>query len=185
MDILTINTFINMVNQMMIEKRSVLLLVTSMEHALLLSDDAYHLHEQGLLQLEVDKETSEQEEAKTRPTSLTVEKLFKIPAKVGEKVILFDPTEIDYIESQEGKAFIIINNDSFALDLTLAEIEKKLELYGFYRCHRSYIVNLQKVREIITWSKNTYSLKINNKVQATIPLSRTKLQAIHEIFNLK
>lgn len=184
-DVLTIHTFIEMSKQLAAEKRSCLVLVSSMEHALLLGEAIYHLQDQGLRQLETDNQTQNREETPAKPTSLTVEKLFKIPAKVDDKVILFDPTEIDYIESQEGKAFIVINNESFALDLTLAEIEKKLELYGFYRCHRSYIVNLQKVREIITWSKNTYSLKINNKVQATIPLSRTKLQAIHEIFNLK
>ncbi|MDY0404369.1 LytTR family transcriptional regulator DNA-binding domain-containing protein [Virgibacillus sp. 179-BFC.A HS] len=184
-DVLTINTFINMLKQMMEEKRNILVLVSSMEHALLLGDDAYHLQDSGLIHLETDAE-EEQEIAKTsKQTSLTVEKLFKIPAKIDDKVILFDPTEIDYIESQEGKAFIVINGDAFPLDATLTEIEKKLELYGFYRCHRSYIVNLQKVREIITWSKNTYSLKINNKVQATIPLSRTKIQTIQEIFNLK
>lgn len=184
-DVLTINTFINMLKQMMEEKRNTLVLVSSMEHALLLGDETYHLQDSGLTHLEIDAE-EEQEASKTsKQASLTVEKLFKIPAKIDDKVILFDPTEIDYIESQEGKAFIIINGDPFPLDATLAEIEKKLELYGFYRCHRSYIVNLQKVREIITWSKNTYSLKINNKVQATIPLSRTKILTIQEIFNLK
>jgi ABC-2 type transport system ATP-binding protein len=71
------------------------------------------------------------------------------------------------------------------MDSTLAEMEKKLEIYGFYRCHRSYIVNLQKVREIITWSKNAYSLRIDNKDKATIPLSRTKIQDIQEKFNLE
>src|SRR5699024_10184018 len=118
-------------------------------------------------------------------TKPSVANLYKIPAKVDDKVILFDPTEVDFIESQEGKAHIIINNESFALDSTLVEIEKKLEVYGFFRCHRSYIVNLQKVREIITWSKNTYSLKIDNHVESTIPLSRTKIQEIQGIFNLK
>ncbi len=180
----TMNTFIQLVHHLMEEGRSVLLLVSSVEHAFLLTNMTYHLRESGLHQLETDQE----EDKGTNTQSVNnpvVEKLFKIPAKVNDKVILFDPTEIDYIESQDGKSFIYINKDNFALDLTLTEIEEKLEMYGFYRCHRSYIVNLQKVREIITWSKNTYSLRINNKAQSTIPLSRTKLQAIQEIFNLK
>lgn len=182
-DVLTTNTFISMLKQMVQEERPTLVLVSSMEHALLLGDTAYNLQDSNLH--EIETETSEENNQLEKPTSLTVEKLFKVPAKVKDKVILFDPTEIDYIESQDGKSHIVINDDSFALDSTLTEIEKQLEFYGFYRCHRSYIVNLQKVREIITWSKNTYSLKINNNVQATIPLSRTKVQAIHEIFNLK
>ncbi|MEN1968024.1 LytTR family transcriptional regulator DNA-binding domain-containing protein [Lentibacillus sp. N15] len=183
-DVLTINTFIDMLKLMAQEHKPALVLVSNMEHALLLGEVVYRLQDQGLHELETETK-EEQAAAKETTTNLTVEKLFKIPAKVDDKVILFDPTEIDYIESQDGKSSIVINDESFALDSTLAEIEKKLELYGFYRCHRSYIVNLQKVREIITWSKNTYSLKINNKAQSTIPLSRTKIQAIQEIFNLR
>ncbi|MEW9675397.1 LytTR family transcriptional regulator DNA-binding domain-containing protein [Lentibacillus sp. L22] len=148
-DVLTINTFIKMLKQMAQESKQVLLLVSNMEHALLLGDIAYRLQDQGLHELETETQ-EEQKAAEETPISLTVEKMFKVPAKVDDKVILFDPTEIDYIESQDGKSSIVINNESFALDSTLTEIEQKLELYGFYRCHRSYIVNLQKVREIIT-----------------------------------
>jgi len=181
-DITTINTFLNMIKQLQDMEAPVLVLVTNLEHALLLGDQVYRVDKKGLhhIELETDEEVPEVQAA-----TPSIANLYKVPAKVDDKVILFDPTEIDYIESQEGKAQIVINNESFVLDSTLADIEKKLEVYGFFRCHRSYIVNLQKVREIITWSKNTYSLKIDNKTESTIPLSRTKIQEIQGIFNLK
>lgn len=184
-DLKTINTFIQLVHKLTEKNRTVLLLTSSAEHALLLAELTYHLREEGLHVLETETKEHVDMDTPGLSTNPVVDKLFKIPAKVEDKVILFDPTEIDYIESQSGKTFIYINKDAFALDFTLTEIEKRLELYGFYRCHRSYIVNLQKVREIITWSKNTYSLRINNKAQSTIPLSRTKLHMIQEIFKLK
>src|SRR5699024_5938097 len=179
----TINIFIQTLQRLMKEGKSVLILVASAEHALLLTNAAYHLREAGLHQLEIEEE--DKQETTDTVTSPVVENMFKLPAKVDDKVILFNPIEIDYIESQSGTSFMYINKDAFVLDFTITEIEQKLELYGFYRCHRSYIVNLQKVRELITWSKNTYSLRINNKAQSTIPLSRTKLQTIQEIFKLK
>ncbi len=182
-DIFTINTFINALKRMGGAHKPVVILVSTMEHALLLGDEIYRLQNHGLFPIETEEQDVEANEKE--PTVLSLDKLFKIPAKVEDKVILFDPMEIDYIESQDGKAMIVMNHETFTLDSTLSEIEKKLELYGFYRCHRSYIVNLQKVREIITWSKNTYSLRIDNKIQSTIPLSRAKIQAIQEIFNLK
>lgn len=182
-DITTINTFLNMIKKLQDIGAPVLVLVTNLEHALLIGDQAYRVDKKGLHHIEL--ETDKEEIPEVQAASPSIANLYKVPAKVDDKVILFDPTEIDYIESQEGKAQIVINNESFALDSTLAEIEKKLEVYGFFRCHRSYIVNLQKVREIITWSKNTYSLKIDNQVEATIPLSRTKIQEIQGIFNLK
>ncbi|SFB22003.1 transcriptional regulator, LytTR family [Lentibacillus halodurans] len=182
-DIRTINTFINMLQKLTDNNTPVLVIVSNMEHALLLGDVAYKLQEKGLHQIEIDNEDNDTTETET--STLATKNLFKIPAKVDDKVILFDPPEIDYIESQGGKAMIVINGESYAMDSTLTEIEKKLEIYGFYRCHRSYIVNLQKVREIITWSKNTYSLRIDNQIQSTIPLSRTKIQDIQEKFSLK
>ncbi|TFJ91786.1 response regulator transcription factor [Lentibacillus salicampi] len=182
-DIRTINTFINMLQKIKEDSIPVLVLVSNMEHALLLGDAAYKLHDNGLHPVEVDEEENASEP--DSPDAPATTNLFKIPAKVDDKMILFDPPEIDYIESQDGKAMIVINDESYAMDSTLSEIEKKLEIYGFYRCHRSYIVNLQKVREIITWSKNTYSLRIDNKIQSTIPLSRTKIQDIQEKFSLK
>jgi len=183
-DTVTMNTFINMVQRLKDNNVPVLILVSNMEHALLLGDIAYKLQQNGIQEIEID-DAGEEVVKDERASASTTVKLFKIPAKVDEKVILFDPPEIDYIESQDGKTMIVINDESYRLDSTLAEIEKKLEVYGFYRCHRSYIVNLQKVREIITWSKNTYSLRINNKIQSTIPLSRTKLQDIQEKFSLE
>ncbi|WP_077325031.1 response regulator transcription factor [Virgibacillus siamensis] len=182
-DIKTINTFIDMLQNLKVNTIPVLVLVSNMEHALLLGDVAYKLREKGMQQIEIDD--GDEQAAVEGPGEPATTNLFKIPAQVDDKMILFDPPEIDYIESQDGKAMIVINDEAYAMDSTLAEIEKKLEVYGFYRCHRSYIVNLQKVREIITWSKNTYSLRIDNKSQSTIPLSRTKIQDIQEKFSLK
>lgn len=183
-DIKTINVFMNMIEQIKNRNIPVLALVSNMEHALLLGDVAFKLQEYGIKQIEVDEREEEQAATDHSAPSVTTG-LFKITVKVDDKMILFDPPEIDYIESQDGKVMIVINDESYALDATLAEMEKKLGGYGFYRCHRSYIVNLQKVREIITWSKNTYSLRIDNRSQSTIPLSRTKIQDIQEKFSLK
>lgn len=196
MDVVTTNVLMEMIEWIAESGRSVIVLVANMEHAVLLCGKIHHLKENGLQLIEMgesaeEKNTSLSETAATNeledtnPARPFVSGLYKIPAKTGDKVILFDPTEIDYIESQDGKVQLVLNDERFMMDLTLADAEKKLDMYGFYRCHRSYIVNLQKVREIITWSKNTYSLRLQNHTQSTIPLSRTKIQEIQQIFSLK
>lgn len=182
-DIKTIHTFVRMLQTMKEQAAAVLILVSNLEHALLVGDVVYKLQPGGIKPVETEEDAATPEPESAAAPAFA--KLFKISAKVDEKMILFDPPEIDYIESQDGKAMIVINNEKYAMDATMLEIEKKLEAYGFYRCHRSYIVNLQKVREIITWSKNAYSLRIDNKIQSTIPLSRTKIQDIQEKFNLE
>jgi len=105
----------------------------------------------------------------------------KIPAKVGDKIILFDPTEIDFIESSEGVSTLHVGEGLFPCAFTLNDLEEKLKLFGFFRCHRSYIVNLQKVREVITWTRNSYSLILDNKGKSSIPLSKGKFDEMKRI----
>lgn len=177
----TIHTFITMVESFKNANKPVLIIVSYLEHALLLANKTFHLKKSDWKQIEVKE--SEIEEDMNRFDRPVIDSVFKIQAKHGDKLVLFDPTEIDYIESRDGKSMIMIEDEEFLLDATLTEVEKKLTMYGFFRCHRSYLVNLQKVREIITWSRNTYSLRLNNRKKSTVPLSRAKVKQIQEIFS--
>ncbi|TDM48642.1 LytR family transcriptional regulator [Macrococcoides goetzii] len=109
--------------------------------------------------------------------------VFRITVKTEDKTLFINPEDIDYIEGAEGKVNIHFNNESFKADYTLNELEEKLKVYGFYRCHRSYIINLQKVTEMITWSKNSYSIKIDGLENTFVPLSRNKVKEIQGYFN--
>src|SRR5690606_19102824 len=108
----------------------------------------------------------------------------KIPTKKNDKVILFNPPEIDYIESINSSAIVHVAGETYTCAMTLAELEQRLQHYGLFRCHRSYIVNLQKVRELITWTKNSYSLRLTTGKDSVVPLSRTKLVELKELLNI-
>lgn len=109
--------------------------------------------------------------------------VFRVTVKSEDKTLFINPEDIDYIEGAEGKVNIYFNGESFKADYTLNELEGKLKVYGFYRCHRSYIINLQKVTEMITWSKNSYSIKIDGLENTYVPLSRNKVKEIQGYFN--
>ncbi|PKE16547.1 LytTR family transcriptional regulator DNA-binding domain-containing protein [Macrococcoides caseolyticum] len=109
--------------------------------------------------------------------------VFRITVKSEDKILFINPEDVDYIEGAEGKVNIHFNSESFKADYTLNELEEKLKVYGFYRCHRFYIINLQKVTEMITWSKNSYSIKIDGLENTFIPLSRNKVKEIQGYFN--
>lgn len=108
----------------------------------------------------------------------------KIPAKVGDKLILFDPTEIDYIESHEGVANLHVLQGIYACSMSLSDLEGRLKGFGFYRCHRSYLVNLQKVREVITWTRNSYSLILDDHSKSSIPLAKGKYDELKKIIGI-
>ncbi|WP_147802752.1 LytTR family transcriptional regulator DNA-binding domain-containing protein [Alkalicoccus halolimnae] len=129
------------------ENKVLLMLTSNMETALTASDLVFRITETTVNTVNMEDSADGESAAEGNAFVFT-----KIPAKVNDKMILFDPPEIDYIESQDGKVLLFINNESFPCGFTLNELESKLQTYGFFRCHRSYIVNLQKVREVITWT---------------------------------
>ena len=100
-------------------------------------------------------------------------------------MVLFDPPEIDYIESYDGQANIYVKGEAFPGNFTLSHLEERIHHYGFFRCHRSYIVNLQKVREVITWTRNSYSLVLDDQEKSSIPLSKTKMAELKDMLGLK
>ncbi|GGP13244.1 transcriptional regulator [Oceanobacillus neutriphilus] len=176
------------------QQKAVLILTTSTESAITIADTVYRLDEQGLHQIEVETEEkgrlksletdgieSEEEEVQVQQSF----QLNKISAKVEEKIILFDPQEIDYIESQNGQTYLYTRGEGFPTGLTLKELEQRLSHQGFFRCHRSYIVNLQKIREVITWTRNSYSLSLIDKKSSQVPLSKSKLNELKELLGVE
>lgn len=181
--------FMQILKELSLSKKTILILNSQIETSLSYSDKIYRLDDKGLhaIQTEVDtkedsitKAENEIEEKKVQPIRFE-----KIPTKVNEKIVLFDPPEIDYIESIEGQTFLHIKGESFPCAFTLSDLEERLLPFGFFRCHRSYIVNLQKVREVITWTRNSYSLVLDDSEKSSIPLSKTKMVDLKGMLGLK
>ena len=131
-------------------------------------------------EIEEDREQPE-EEVTTTHRQLRFE---KIPAKINDKIILFDPTEIVFVESNEGISHLHVNGEVFPCSITLNDLSQRLQPFGFFRCHRSYIVNLQRVREVITWTRNSYSLVLEDSKKSSVPLSKGKLNELKNIIGI-
>lgn len=109
----------------------------------------------------------------------------KIPTRMNDKIILFNPPEIDYVESSDGQTRLSIGGELYPTAFKINELEERLHSYGFFRCHRSYLVNLQKVREVITFTRNSYSLVLDDAAKTSVPLSKTKMAELKEMMGLK
>ena len=163
------------------QEKTVFLLSNNFEDLLISCSEIYRLDAQGLHALDV-----KEDEAETAPSPIENApiRLDKIPTKKNDKIILFNPPEIDYIESVEGIVSVYVAGEAFPCTLSLNDLEQKLTPFGFFRSHRSYIVNLQKVREIITWTRNSYSLALNSTEKTVVPLSKNKLADLKEILGI-
>ena len=99
---------------------------------------------------------------------------FKIPAKLEDKkVVLLNPAEILYAYASEGRAYLVTDESHLPTQFTLSEMEEKLSRSGFFRAHRAYLVNLQHVKEVIPFTRNSFSLRLTDPENTEIPLSKS------------
>ena len=106
---------------------------------------------------------------------------FMIPAKQEGKVDLVDPTDILYVMAQDDRAFLQTAEELLPTQFTLAELEKRLSRSGFFRAHRSYLVNLQHVKEVIPFTRDSFTLRLKDEAGTQIPLSKSAARELREL----
>lgn len=76
---------------------------------------------------------------------------------VGEKdgmQLVVDPAEILYIESVEGRTFLYTMQEVIRVEYTLAQLEMLLGSINFFRCSKSVILNIDKVKALKSLASN-------------------------------
>jgi DNA-binding LytR/AlgR family response regulator len=110
----------------------------------------------------------------------------KIPLESENRIILASPDEIFFFESlgKDIKAFLY--DDVFLLpkDSTMEKLEKRLYIKGFFRTHRSFIVNMDKISEFYPMFAGKYELVMKNRDKTTIPVSRKRIKDFKKIAGL-
>lgn len=162
-------------------------LVQSQGHALVpqsaqpsgFDDAAEAASPQALTAVEDEEPSEDQPEVTVKPFNIG-----KIPANRDDRMILFHATEINYIESADGATLLYVDGEAYPCVMSLGQLEKRLQSFGFYRCHRSYLVNLQQVREIEAWTKDSYILKLDDSKGSKVPLSKNKFHALKKQLGL-
>ena len=106
---------------------------------------------------------------------------FKVPVRGADKVILVNPADVLYAHSKEGRTYLHTESEEFPTRLTLAELEERLRPGGFFRAHRAYLVNLQRVKEVIPYTRNSFTLVLNDPEETEIPLSKSSARELQEL----
>ena len=88
---------------------------------------------------------------------------------------------VDYIEADEKETLIFSNQKKYVSKIKISKWEEMLKGNNFYRCHRSYIINLDKITEIEQWFNSSWVIKIKNYSTA-IPVSRNNIKELKELF---
>lgn len=115
-------------------------------------------------------------------TKITVN---KIPLEQEGKIIMVNYSDIIYAYTQRGIVKVVAMCGAFTYGGTLTEMETRLTQTNLVRVHKSYIVNMDKVKEVVPWFKGTYWLKVEGDTEAEIPVSKSQIKEIKDILGLK
>ena len=108
----------------------------------------------------------------------------RIPVQVNHSIRFLDISQIIYGETQGRGTLLHTKTGSYEVNQLLGDLEKKLHLYGFFRIHKSYLVNLECITEIFPWTRNGLALKLKGYENTVLPVGREKLKTLKQILNI-
>lgn len=97
-----------------------------------------------------------------------------------ERIIVTDINDIYYAAAQEKVTQVYTRKEEFTMPMNITELCNRLPEEHFFRCHRSYCVNLSKIREIVPWFNNTYILRLSD-LDFEVPVSRSKVKEFRQL----
>jgi two-component system response regulator LytT len=112
----------------------------------------------------------------------------KILIKAAGRLFLTDPKDICYATIEDG-VITVATSGHAGLEgqsncRTLEELFDSLDPASFWRAHRSFLVNINHIREVVPWFKSSYQLRMDDKKQTEVPVSRAQTRRLRELFNL-
>jgi two-component system, LytTR family, response regulator LytT len=112
----------------------------------------------------------------------------KILLKAMGRMLLVDQREICYAWIEDGIISVVTGGvngiEGQSNCRTLEELLESLDANLFWRAHRSYLVNINRIREVVPWFKSSYQLRMDDKKQTEIPVSRAQTKRLRELFGL-
>ena len=109
----------------------------------------------------------------------------KVVVRAQNRLLLVDQKEICFAAIEEGAISVATSSlEGKSNCRTLEELLEQLDPETFWRAHRSYVVNLQHIREVVPWFKSSYQLRMDDPKKTEIPVSRNQTKRLRELFNL-
>jgi two-component system, LytTR family, response regulator LytT len=121
----------------------------------------------------------EQQQTGVRPRS------GKIILQAHNRLFLADQKDICFAAIEEGIISVVTPTlEGHSKCRTIEELLELLDPSVFWRAHRSYVVNINHIKEVVPWFKSSYQLRMDDRKQTEIPVSRAQTRRLRELFKL-
>jgi len=109
----------------------------------------------------------------------------KILVKSGQRLLLVAAEDLIFATIDDGLITVVGRDvEGTSNYRTLEELHAALDSETFWRPHRSHLVNIHHIKEVVPWFKSSYMLKMDDKKQSEVPVSRVQTKRLRELFKL-
>jgi len=109
----------------------------------------------------------------------------RLAVKVGERFFLVDAGDVIFATLADEVVTVAATGFTGTSNYrTLDDLQAQLDPETFWRVHRAYLVNINKIKEIVPWFSRNYILKMSDAKSTEIPVSRSQTKRLREYLRL-
>jgi two-component system response regulator LytT len=109
----------------------------------------------------------------------------KLLVKNNQRNFIVDAQDVVYATIEDGLITVVSSSlEGQSNYRTIEELQSNLDPDMFWRVHRSYLVNIHRIKEVIPWFKSSFQLRMDDKKQTEIPVSRVQTKRLRALLKL-
>jgi len=109
----------------------------------------------------------------------------KLAVRAANRHFIVDAQDVIYATIDNGLITLVATNiEGQSNYRTIEDLQANLDPEMFWRVHRSYLVNINKIKEVVPWFKSSYQLRMDDKKHSEIPVSRVQTKRLRELLKL-
>ena len=108
----------------------------------------------------------------------------KLAINVNRSIFLLDIRKLVYLETSGRGCILHTTSGDYEEKQFLGKYEKRLSGYGFFRIHKSYLVNLGYITEMFPWANNSLAVKMQGFEKEILPVGREKVKNLRQLLGI-
>jgi len=109
----------------------------------------------------------------------------KLLVRFNNRNFIVDANEVIYATIDNGLITLVATTlEGHSNYRTIEDLQANLDRDMFWRVHRSYLVNINRIKEVVPWFKSSYQLRMDDRKHTEIPVSRVQTRRLRELFKL-
>jgi len=109
----------------------------------------------------------------------------KLLVRAQNRNFIVDANDVIYATIDDGTITLVATNlEGNSNYRTIEDLQANLDREMFWRVHRSYLVNINRIKEVVPWFKSSYQLRMDDRKGTEIPVSRVQTRRLREMLKL-